>query len=205
MDNKNGTASGAQPPTARHVTLNQVVAWNVAHYRKLAGLTQAQLGDRIGWTNTAVSEAEKSLAGKRTRKFDAQTTAAIAIALGVPMLALYLPPEDDGITVRYLFSLNGTDEPVGMDRLVAAIMPDNDDKSALMESYRARILHAVRAYLEPDWADDVARWLKGADEAQLNAELAERLRYKQAVIADLADEIGELAERLEKPDREDGQ
>lgn len=79
-------------------TPNQVVAWNMARYRKAAGLSQAELGKRLGgWSAVSVSAAERSWDGKRIRKFDADELIAVASALGVPVFALFLPP--DGTTL----------------------------------------------------------------------------------------------------------
>src|SRR5260370_31560685 len=88
--------SGATGASGRHVTINQVVAHNVTRFRKAAGLTQEELGERLGgWTKAAVSEAERTWDGKRIRQFVADTLAALATALGIPLLALFLPPDQD--------------------------------------------------------------------------------------------------------------
>lgn len=71
---------------------NQVIAWNMAYFRKSAKMTQEQLGEWLGWTNVAVSAAERSWDGKRVRKFDADEITAIAEVLDVPVAALFLPP-----------------------------------------------------------------------------------------------------------------
>src|SRR5260221_186 len=87
-----------------HVSIDQVVAMNMRYWRRKAGLTQEELGERIGWTAPNVSAAEVSArARKDRRRFDAHILAALAKALGVPVAALFLPPEDDGVAKRYLF------------------------------------------------------------------------------------------------------
>lgn len=64
-------------PGYRGVTANQVVAYNLARARELRGLTQEEaaailepfLGVR--WSKASFSQAERSVAGKFVRKFDA--------------------------------------------------------------------------------------------------------------------------------------
>src|SRR5580704_18026639 len=85
------------PLPERTVTVNQLVAYNMAFYRKAAGLNQEELGVRLGgWSAASVSAAERSWDSGRVKKFDADEVAGIAAALGVPVIAGFLPPEDDG-------------------------------------------------------------------------------------------------------------
>lgn len=92
----------------RHLTLNQVVAYNLAAYRKAAEISQDEIGQRIGgWSAASVSAAERSWDSKRVKKFDADEILAIAHVLGVPLAALFLPPEDDGTACRYVLDLHG--------------------------------------------------------------------------------------------------
>jgi transcriptional regulator with XRE-family HTH domain len=179
--------SDAQP---RRVTPDQVAAWNMAYWRKRAGLTQAQLGERIGWTNAAVSEAERSWDGGRTREFNARLLLAVAAALGVPLTALLLPPEDAG---AYEITLDG-----GTPALMELIMPDLDGESAVLEAYRARVRRAAVAWLAPDLAADVARLLGVIDDKEFAVVTAVRLR---AVLADAGEAlkvIGGVADRIEE-------
>ncbi len=55
-----------------------------------------------GWTKIAVSAAERSWDGKRIRKFDADEIVAIGDVLGVPAIALLLPPADAGTAIDYV-------------------------------------------------------------------------------------------------------
>ena len=74
---------GADGLPERHVTFSQVVAYNMAHYRRAAGLSQEQFGVRLGgWSAASVSAAERSWDGRRVRKFDADEVARIARAAG---------------------------------------------------------------------------------------------------------------------------
>lgn len=86
----------------RQVTGSQLVAFNMAQYRKKAEMSQAELGEDLGWSNAIVSAAERSWDGKRVRRFDADEVVRIALALDVPVVALFLPPPDAGIAARYV-------------------------------------------------------------------------------------------------------
>lgn len=186
--------SDAQAP--RRVTPDQVAAWNMAYWRKKAGLTQEQLGKRIGWTYTAVSEAEKTWDSGRIRKFNAPLLLSLAAALGVPLTALLLPPEDTG---PYEITLGG-----GTTALMELIMPDLDAETPVLEAYRERMRRAAVAWLAPDLAADVSRLLGVIDDGELAAVTAARLR---AVAADAGavleglKVLGDLAGRLEEGSR----
>lgn len=148
--------------------MNQAVAFNVARWRKAAGLTQQQLGERIGWSADAVSEAERSFAGSRTRQFDADLLAGIAIALGVPVAALLLPPP--GCTFRIPGGyLDGG-------ALLRLAIPDNDSDAGVMGEYRDAWNFTGMALLgdDPEAMQLMARWI--GDTAGRRAELAAYLR-----------------------------
>ena len=188
----------------REVTVNQVVAWNIARWRRACGLTQAQLGSKIGMSVASLSEAERSWDGKRTREFDAQSLTVIALALGVPLAALFLPPEDDGATVRYVVR-DGEGRPYPMGAYMGlVVMPDNDDQTPVMTDYRDRLNAAAARYLDPDWMNAVARWLKGTGSPAGRAELAGRLEDRERALREDAAELGKLAAaiRAEEGDSE---
>lgn len=193
VEDKNGTEASACP---REITLNQVVAWNLRWYRLAAGLKQRELGDRLGWSNLAVSEAERSFSGGRVRKFDANELTQISLALSVPLIALLLPPVDDGERERYVFTAPDGEHDMG-DLVGLVVMPDSDDDQPAMEAYRDRLRAAVSRYLDPEWAQEVARWLREADGDELLADRAERLRSRQSELLQAADELGDLASAIE--------
>ena len=175
----------------REITLNHVVAWTLAWYRRRAGLTQVQLRDRLGWTGTSVSEAERSWDGKRVREFDAQTLAAIARALGVPLLALFLPPADDGRGCIYELQPPGTEEkPLPMAEVMASlVMPDWPSENPLMDTYRHRLRDAVHLYTDPEKEADVERWLSPADE---EAARKERAALYRSIAGQASDFLGDI-------------
>jgi uncharacterized protein YegP (UPF0339 family)/transcriptional regulator with XRE-family HTH domain len=122
------------------VTINQVVGYNMAVYRKAAGLTQEDLGQRLGgWTKVAVSAAERSWDGKRVRKFDADEIIRIAAVLGVPVTALFLPPEDHGAAVRYVLDVPGSEDGESPD-LLAYVFSEYQGDSPAITAYRMRLI-----------------------------------------------------------------
>jgi transcriptional regulator with XRE-family HTH domain len=73
------------------VTADQVVAWNLAWYRRAAGMTQRELEEELGWKPGRASEAERSWDSGRTREFNAQLLADLATILGIPVAGLFNP------------------------------------------------------------------------------------------------------------------
>lgn len=188
-----------EPP--RLLNVNQVVAWNIAWLRRAAGLKQRELGERIGWSVQAVSDAERSFDGQRARQFSAQELAGIALAFGVPLSALFLPPGDGG---RYEFS-DAAGKPRGMDALLCLALPDNEDDLPVMDAYRDRFNATAAVFFasDPGWARLVARWI--GDTGQHKAERAARLRRMRDRLLLAATEIGaELSDLASALDSADG-
>jgi transcriptional regulator with XRE-family HTH domain len=181
---------------SREITVNQAVAWNLAWLRRAAGLTQEQLGERIGWTGAQVSEAERSWKGLRVREFDAQALAAIAAGLGVPLSALFLPPEGDESAESFSFR-DGTGKEHGMRDLMRLAMPDSDEESPVMDAYRKRWNKAGARWFgdDPDWMRLVARWV--GNTARRRAEVSDRLRAHRDALLSAAAEYGDLADEIE--------
>src|SRR5580704_12647707 len=119
----------------RRVTVNSIVALNLAYFRKAAGLTQEELGERIGWGKSVVSTAERSWDAKRVRSFSAEDLVGIAVALQVPLAALFLPPEDDGTAFRYVLDMPGPEEREP-DDLLTYVFPTYGGDSPVMNAYR---------------------------------------------------------------------
>ena len=185
---------------ARDLTANQIVAWNMTHFRRAAALTQEELGELLGWSKAIVSAAERSWDGKRIRQFTVDDVAAIAQALGVPMTALFIPPEDDGDKKRYVLRLTGQDEHrLSMTDLMWLALTDNENESPVMNVYRNRLRAAVTTYLDQFWAEEVAGWLRQVDSEEARADRAARLRSRRAALLDLAVELSDLADALEPP------
>jgi transcriptional regulator with XRE-family HTH domain len=181
--------------------MNQIVASNVRHWRRQAGMTQEELGERLGWSFRAVSAAERTAARMdgKGRLFDAQTLTELALALRVPLIALFLPPDDDRHEQRYLIHSREQDaDCLDMsDIMERVVMPDSDDDSDLMAAYRHRFTTAVTAYLDPEWSKEVARWLQDLESGEERATRAAHLRNRQAELLRTARELGDLATAID--------
>lgn len=90
--------------------MSQLVAYNMAFFRKAADLGQQEFGQLVGWSAASVSAAERSWDGKRIKKFDADEITEIAAALGLPVTALFLLPADHRTAVRYVIDMEGKSE-----------------------------------------------------------------------------------------------
>lgn len=188
---------------AKPVIIDQIVAANLRHWRRAAALTQEELGERIGWSAANVSAAERSADSDRDRRrFDAHTLATLAVALGVPLGAFFLPPLDDGAGMRYTFQPGEHDaDPLDMvDLMARVVMPDSDHDSPAMNAYRERLRSAVVTYLDGSWAEEVARWLGEADSKQVRADRVEQLRQRSNEMLQAADEFKRLADSIAELD-----
>lgn len=168
----------SEPDTlpVKQVTIDQLVALNIRRWRRAAAMTQQELGDKLGWSAANVSAAERSSDPSRdARRFDAQTLTELSLALSVPLIAFFFPPEDDGQRARYVFTADGREH--GMSDLMAlAVMTDSEDDQPVMEAYRRGFTAAVGRYLDEEWQQEVGAWLRPIEEKELRAERAERMR-----------------------------
>ncbi|MEU6490361.1 helix-turn-helix transcriptional regulator [Streptomyces sp. NPDC046984] len=146
----------------QQVTMNQVVAYNVAYFRKARGLTQEKLGERLEaitgkkWSKATMSAVERSWDGNRVRAFDTDDLFALSQALGYPVPALFLPPTEDGVDVRYLFQNVGqtnvrasyTKSYGTAEELLDQIFVSEDDDYAYPEeqAYTSRLEQAFLFY-----------------------------------------------------------
>jgi transcriptional regulator with XRE-family HTH domain len=77
---------------------NQVVAYNLTRARQDKGWTQDEAADALApylgkrWSKASISQAERSIAGRFIRKFDADEIVAFARAFEVPVAWFFLPP-----------------------------------------------------------------------------------------------------------------
>jgi transcriptional regulator with XRE-family HTH domain len=186
---------------AKLITVNQVVAWNIAWYRRAAGMRQRDLASRLGWPQNRVSEAERSWDGKRTREFDAQLLAELAVALGVPLIALFLPPDGPGLP--HLFSAHGGRDLLGMDDLMRLVMPDPGVDTPVVNAYRRRFQAAATRHVDEDWAEEVGAWLREAEGAEARAEARSRFLSHVASLLNVVDELRRLAEVIGPGDDEE--
>ncbi len=186
----------AQGSSARLVTMNQIVAWNIAWYRHAAGMTQQQVAERLGWPHNKVSEAERSWDGKRTREFDAQMLADLAAVFGIPVVAFFLPPLDDAGADLWFRAPDG--EPRTMTDLMWLAMHDNDDESPALDAYRQRFRVQALQYTDKGWPAEVERWFTIPGQAEAMADRAAALRARAAGSRDAAKLDEEMAAELEQ-------
>lgn len=174
--------------------VNQVIALNMARWRKAAALKQQEVGDRLGWSAVIVSAAERSADGKRVRQFTAAEVVRIATALGVPLIALFLPPP-------------GTRGP-GMSELFARLLPETPDSSPVMEAYRRALADAAAEHLDiPDAASLIAYLRDMTDPGQRHALAARRIsdlraferEYRRRMRAYLEEQLDGLGPAEENP------
>jgi transcriptional regulator with XRE-family HTH domain len=185
------------------VTIDQIVAINMRYFRRKLGLTQEELGERLGWSAANVSSFERSVSEARDRRrFDAQTLTEIAEALGIPLIALFLPPEDDGYKRHYTFRLGVGEEPMGMADLERIIMHDREHSTPAVEAYRTRLRTTMSFYLGERWRREGDRWLgpRGDKQARIDraAELESKYLAGLEALAELADEAEAIRESLEE-------
>ena len=126
------------PLTRREVTINRLVGFNMRWFRERAGVTQSELGERLGgWSKVVVSAAERSWTSDRVRQFTGDEIVAVAGALGVPVIALLLPPPDSGVTADYAFAAGSAS--LETSELLALVVTDYQGDSAGMAAFRDRL------------------------------------------------------------------
>lgn len=194
MTTENEAAVSRKPDLPRRrKSVNMLVGHNMAEYRSAAGITQEELGKRLGgWTKVAVSAAERSWDGKRVRQFSADDLVAIAAALGVPVVALLLPPSDADTAVEYTFT-TGSEVGSSMDAaslLEYALSSYGKAESPVLKAFRERLIAlGTRGLLEP-LTDEVLQ--RARDEA------VQLLQETRRVAAGVTGDARARAESLER-------
>ena len=185
----------------RHVTVDQIVAMNMRYWRRSAGMTQEELGDRLGWSAANVSAAERSAEdGRDRRRFDADTITALSLAIGVPLHAFFFPPGDDGDGKRYVFTPPpgyGDEEATMRVLLELVVMPDSDDGRRVMQDYRYRFEATATRYLDEKWARFVGHLVRGIEGPEARAIRAGHLRKRRAELLAAAAELGDIADVID--------
>lgn len=192
----------------RRVTINQLVAWNMAYFRKAAGFTQEELAERLGWSAAVVSAAERSWDAKRVRSFSADDLIEIAEALAVALPALFLPPEDHGTAFRYVITRGADPGNRDFEGLLPLIFGAFQYDSPAFAAYRQRLIATGwRSPLVDDayrQADEALVMARGRAETivgdtRARAEALERdaqERYRQAM-TDLIVTRGQLERQVD--------
>jgi hypothetical protein len=85
-------------PAYEGLSPNQVVAYNLTRAREWKGWTQDQAAEALApylgtrWSKASFSQAERSIAGRFVRNFDADEIVAFARAFDLPVTWFFLPP-----------------------------------------------------------------------------------------------------------------
>jgi len=197
------TLGSVTTPGKPRITPNQLAALNMARWRKAAGLTQDELGERLGgWSNVEISAHERSAYSARPRRFDADKLLALAAALDVPLAAMLLPPEDDGWELIMPEPATGA----GMGDLLAFLFPDpGAGDTPAGAAYRDAFTAAVRRYLDQPRGDELIRYLDEMDDRERRAELAERLGAQAQVLRTVLADLESLRRAVRQEDDPDGQ
>jgi transcriptional regulator with XRE-family HTH domain len=146
------------------ITTNMLVALNMARWRQASGMTQDQLGERLGgWTKTAVSAAERSWDGKRVRQFDADLIVTLARIFGVPVSAMFMPPEDDGNAFHYKMDAGGEVLPISnfFASYVGDAISDCAGGTAAGQAYAEAFVAALARYGKSELADVIGTRIAG--------------------------------------------
>lgn len=143
----------AEPLPERDLNGNQLVAYNVAHWRKALGITQQELADRMNWrsyrgpwSKVKVSALERSVHGTRPALVPADDLVNLAEVLEVPLLGLFLPPVDDGVKAVYRLGVTSEGGFLAMDQLVARLFPPVDSDDVNIGAYYDRVEQTLRHY-----------------------------------------------------------
>lgn len=202
-----GREPGRAAPPERAITVNMLVAYNIARWRRAAGMTQEQLGAELGgWTKTAVSAAERSWDGRRVRKFDADELADLASIFRIPIPAFFLPPDDDGTACRYVIASGS----VPMEEYYRCLMTELnwEADSRAGAAYQQAVITAEARYVGSEAAAEVAAAVPSAPglaaAEQITAALAEaraareELQRAHPVIGTLLEQNALLQDVLER-------
>lgn len=180
-----------------HVTIDQLVAMNIRYWRKKAKLTQEQLAELVGWSAPNISAAELSAnEGKDKRRFDAHTLVTFAAALDVPLSALFLPPEDDGISKRYLFHADPGECREMSDLVTLAISEPAEDVGPAMDAYKTRYYAAVSRYADPRRAEQLAARMKGVTTDQERKHRLDRLAWQREALAATVGDLDQIMDAI---------
>ncbi len=186
-----------------------MVGYNVARGRRLRGLTQTELGQRLAdltgtpWSRATVSVAEKSWDGDsgRSRHFDADELAAFAIALDLPIAWFFLPPPagPNGEHVRRVAWLTprktdaGPEHSITSDdlvRLLAEVDPDLITQRMREDGHNEND--------EDEWGSALEHYGSRAREGE-----SFRLRAARTRLLAAADAVTQALQALGEPDEPD--
>jgi hypothetical protein len=156
------------------LTPNQVVAFNLTRAREWKGWTQDQaaaalepfLGKR--WSKASVSQAERSVAGRVIRNFDADEIVAFARAYDLPITWFFMPPPPWTDQARQPVKLDTPDAPqhgTALAELVDIVFGTQDQQALLAMRLQA-------------WLDQGPTELTGAQQ-----QIVDLVRHRTAALA----------------------
>ena len=142
MRKKNPENAAPEPEERPYLGLtpNQVVAHNLTRAREWKGWTQDEtakalepyLGKR--WSKASVSQAERSVAGRFIRNFDADEVVALARAFGLPIGWFFMPPppwsDQPGVPVK-LSTPDAKPAGLALAELVDLVFGDEEGQALL--------------------------------------------------------------------------
>jgi transcriptional regulator with XRE-family HTH domain len=181
----------------RVVTINMLVAHNMRFFRKIAGMTQEELGAKLGrWSKVAVSAAERSWDGKSIRKFDADVVADIAAAINVPIAALFLPPDDDGSTCSYRVRTPAPDsDELTMKEWFQYVVSEpsfEPGTTPVLDAYTHRFVRAAGRYLNSGAEEELANRVRELANEQQFAKALREARANEEVLNSIYDAIDDI-------------
>ncbi|MFI5859184.1 helix-turn-helix transcriptional regulator [Streptomyces parvulus] len=205
---------------SRRVTMNQVVAHNIAYFRNALDLTQEELGGRLEritekrWSKATMSAVERSWDGNRIRSFDADDLVALSQALEVPITALFLPPQEDGTVIDYVFANVGA--PPYRDRtvkgggtggeLLAQLFASEYDYSVGWDPFLERLQEALDFYYGAVPEDFfITRPHEPLDESVVLDDQVNKLRRQIATLREVMATLDRAANKLEGTDPDAGE
>lgn len=156
-----------------------------------------------------MSAAERSWDGKRVRAFTADDIVAIAAALAIPIIAMFLPPEDDGVNLRYLIDLPIRRRPDGgslnmcytMHDLMVYVVPepgedDHDDDYEVPTRYWNRYVAAINSYLRAHAVAELADYVEDLSTEERIVEHLARLRGQYDALREMISDNDHIQEAL---------
>lgn len=142
----------AQPPYV--LTVNQVVAHNLARARRATGWTQADAAARLeqatgrSWSAATLGAAERSVETGRTREFDANELLAFSVVFGQPISYFFIPPD-----------IGDRESMFAMDRRATAATALNENSAARLISEFELLDRTLPLRFPGQVVDDVNRVL----------------------------------------------
>jgi transcriptional regulator with XRE-family HTH domain len=193
------------PPAYVGLTPNQVVAFNLAEAREWKGWTQQQLAEALEpylgkrWSKASVSQAERSLAGKFIRQFDADELVALARAFDLPIGWFFMPPPPwaDTATPVRLSTPDAKQFGTALAELVDLVFGDQPGQALLELRLQAFLDQLGPTGPLSQKQDTVANLVTAKIEALAHHRLADLERW-QTQLRGMANQLEDLQSRAQR-------